>query len=170
MNFSDKSRDKFVIRDCILPVHIREEQDISSLSSRGTEKVIIDSGPGKNVSSSPVDNGTQTPLLKLKNCAIRRRRIFLSPTEEGHSHMSDPSFGEESHLGSGKMSVRIQPLCKFKRLRKAEDSDSNVNQKNNNPCTSTANLLKSSSSSNPTRYKHGQGDFRLFGASFVLFT
>ncbi|MED6106842.1 hypothetical protein PIB30_008229 [Stylosanthes scabra] len=136
----EKSRGKSVIRDCILPVQLHKEHDTSPLSC---EKVVIDGSTGKNVTSSPVYNGTRTPLLELKNSAIKRRRIIFSQTEEGHSHKSDSSFSEESHLGSGKIpgTVSIKPLRKLKRLRKAEDGDSKVNQENNDP----------------TRYKHGQG-------------
>ncbi|XLR14107.1 hypothetical protein HN51_035008 [Arachis hypogaea] len=141
----EKSRGKSIIRDCILPVRLHEEQDTCPLSSMRSEKVVIEGSTGKNVSDSPVDNGTRTPLLELKNSAIKRRRIIISQTEEGHSHMSDPSFREESHLSSGKMpgTVSIQPLRKFKRLRKAADGDSKVNQENNDP----------------TRYKHVQSHF-----------
>ncbi|MED6114318.1 hypothetical protein PIB30_079116 [Stylosanthes scabra] len=136
----EKSRGKSVIRDCILPVQLHKEQDTSPLSC---EKVVIDGSTGKNFTSSPVYNGTRTPLLELKNSAIKRRRIIISQTVEGHSHKSDSSFSEESHLGSGKIpgTISIKPLRKFKRLRKAEDDDSKVNQENNDP----------------TRYKHGQG-------------
>lgn len=168
MKFSGQSRNKFVIRDCILPVHLQEGQDVSSLSFRETEKAIIDSGTGKNVSTSPVDNETRTPLLELKNCAIRRGRVFLSPTGERHTQIPEPSFSEESHLGSGEMSVSIKPARKFKRLRKAEDCESYMNQKNNNLIDSTENLFKSSSISNTTRYRHGQGDLSLSGVSFVF--
>ncbi|XP_061362869.1 DEAD-box ATP-dependent RNA helicase FANCM, partial [Gastrolobium bilobum] len=152
-----QSRNNFVIRDCISPVHLLEQGNVSSLCFRETEKVIIDSGPGKNASTSPVVNETQTPLLELKKYAIRRGRVFLSPTDEDHTHIADPCFSGESHLGCGEMSLSIKPARKFKRLRKADDIDSNMNQKNNNCFASTANLLKSSSTSNPTRCKHGQG-------------
>lgn len=165
MNSSGQSRNKYVIRDCISPVHLLEEKDVSSLSSREIEKATIDNGTGKNVSISPV-NDTQSPLLELKNCAIRRGRVFLSPIEEGHTLIADPSLNEESPSGCGEMSVGIKPARKFKRLRKVEDSESNMNQKSNVVFDKTGNFFKSSSASNPTRYKHVQGNC-LFGASFV---
>ncbi|TKY68079.1 Fanconi anemia group M protein [Spatholobus suberectus] len=151
-----KSRYNSVIRDCMLPVHLHEEQDVSSLSSRETKKIIIDRSTDTNVCTSPV-NETQTPLLELKNCAIRRGRVFLSQTEEGHTHHTDPSFSEESLPDCGEMSESIKSARKFKRLRKAEDTESHMNQKNNKLFASTTNFLKSSSASNPARYKHGQG-------------
>ncbi|XP_050888499.1 DEAD-box ATP-dependent RNA helicase FANCM isoform X2 [Lathyrus oleraceus] len=164
-----KSRNRFVIRGCISPVHLQEEQDTGSLSCRETENVIIDSGNGKNVCTSPVnnsDNGknvctspvneTRTPLLELKNCAIRRGRVFVSQIEERHMHIIDPSISEESHPSCGEMSVSIKPARKFKRLRKIEDTESNMNQKNNNIFDSTTNFSKPSAT-NPPRYKHGQG-------------
>ncbi|XP_027355173.1 DEAD-box ATP-dependent RNA helicase FANCM isoform X2 [Abrus precatorius] len=152
-----KSRNKSVIRDFILPVHLQEEQDVGSLSSRENKKAIIDNGTSKQVCTSPVVNETQSPLLELKNCAVRRRRIFLSPTEEGHTHFTDPSFSEESHAACGEMSVSIKPARKFKRLRKAEDTESNMNLKNNKLFASRANFLKSSSACNPAQHEHGQG-------------
>ncbi|RDX61299.1 DEAD-box ATP-dependent RNA helicase FANCM, partial [Mucuna pruriens] len=152
-----KSRCNSVICDCMLPVHLHEEQDVSSLSSKETEKVIIDRNTDTNVCTSPVVNETQTPLLELKNCAIRRRQVFLSQTEEGHTHNTDPSFSEEALPDCGEMSESIKPAHKFKRLRKADDSESNMNQKNNRLFASTANFLKSSSASNPPQYKHSQG-------------
>ncbi|XP_058769697.1 DEAD-box ATP-dependent RNA helicase FANCM-like isoform X1 [Vicia villosa] len=192
-----KSRNRFVIRGCISPVHLQEEQDAGSLSCRETENVIIDSGNGKNVCTSPVndndngkavctspvydsgngknvctspvydsDNGknvctspvneTRTPLLELKNCAIRRGRVFVSQIEERHMHTVGPSISEESHPSCGEMSVSIKPARKFKRLRKIEDTESNMNQKNNNIFDSTANFSKPAPATNPTRY-HGQG-------------
>lgn len=166
MDFSGPLKDKCVIRDCISPVHFQEEQGVSALNSRDTEKVIIDHDTCKNVCTSPVSK-TQTPLLKLKNCAIRRGRVFLSQIDEAHTYIADPSFSEESHSACGEMSMSIKPAQKFKRLRKVEDTKSNMNQKDNF-LASTANFFESSSpASNPTHYKHGQGDFNLFGASFV---
>lgn len=179
MNFSGKSRNRFVIRGCISPVHLQEEHDTGSLSCRETENVIIDSGNGRNVCTSPVnnsDNGknvctspvneTRTPLLELKNCAIRRGRVFVSQIEERHMRIVDPSISEESHPSCGEMSVSIKPARKFKRLRKIEDTESNMNQKNNNIFDSTTKFSKPSAT-NPPRYKHGQGDFCFVGASFV---
>lgn len=153
----------------MLPVHLHKEQDVSSLSSSETKEVIIDKGTNKNVCTSPI-NETQSPLLDLKNCAIRRGRVFLSQIEEGHAHNTDPSFSEEAYPADcGEMSESIKPARKFKRLRKAEDTERNMNQKNNKLFASTANFLKPSSASNPAQYKHGQGDFSLFSASFVSF-
>jgi Fanconi anemia group M protein len=166
LNFSGQSRNRFVIRGCISPVHLQEKHDVPSLSCRETEKVIVDSGSGKNVCTSPV-NETQTPLLELKNCAIRRGRVFVSQIEEGRIHIVDPSFSEESHPSCGERSVSIKPARKFKRLRKVEDTESNMNQKKNNIFDSTMNFSKPSPANNPTRYKHGQGDFCLFWASFI---
>ncbi|GAU15560.1 hypothetical protein TSUD_45970 [Trifolium subterraneum] len=151
-----QSKNRFVIRGCISPVHLQEEHDVPSLSCRETEKVIVDSGTGKNIRTSPV-NETQTPLLELKNCAIRRGRVFVSQIEEGHIHNVDPSFSEESHPSCGERSVSIKPARKFKRLRKVEDTESNMNQKKNNIFYSTANFSKPSLASNPKRYKHCQG-------------
>ncbi|XP_045830757.1 DEAD-box ATP-dependent RNA helicase FANCM isoform X1 [Trifolium pratense] len=150
-----QSRNRFVIRGCISPVHLQEEQDVPSLSCRETEKVIVDSSAGKNVCTSV--NETQTPLLELKNCAIRRGRVFVSQIEEGRIQNVDPSFSEESHPGCGERSVTIKPARKFKRLRKVEDTESNMNQKKNNIFDSTENVSKPSPASNPKRYKHGQG-------------
>ncbi|KAL2329415.1 hypothetical protein Fmac_022842 [Flemingia macrophylla] len=152
-----KSRYNSVIRDCMLPVHLHKEQDVSSLSSRETEKVLIDRCTHKN-GSTPVVNKTQTSLLELKNCAIRRGRVILSQAEEGHVHNTDPSFSDEALPDCGEMSERIKPVHKFKRLRKAEDTESNMNQKNNKPFSSKANYLESSSASNPAQYNHGQGE------------
>lgn len=151
-----QSGNRFLIRGCISPVHLQEEQGVDSLSCRETKKAIVDSGTGKNVCTSPV-NETQTPLLELKNCAITRGRVFVTQLEEGHKHIVDPSFSEESHPSCGEMSVSIKPARKFKRLRKIEDTESNMNQKNNNVFDSTSNFSKPSSASNPTRYKRGQG-------------
>jgi Fanconi anemia group M protein len=166
LNFSGQSRNRFVIRGCISPVHLQEKHDVPSLSCRETEKVIVDSGSGKNVCTSPV-NETQTPLLELKNCAIRRGRVFVSQIEEEHIHIVDPSFSEESHPSCGERSVSIKPARKFKRLRKVEDTESNMNQKKNNIFDSTVIFSKPSPANSPTRYKHGQGDFCLFWASFI---
>ncbi|KAL2618007.1 hypothetical protein AAZX31_08G233700 [Glycine max] len=152
-----KSRYNSIIRDFVLPVHLHKEQDVSSLSSSETKEVIIDKGTNKNVCTSPI-NETQSPLLDLKNCAIRRGRVFLSQIEEGHAHNTDPSFSEEAYPADcGEMSESIKPARKFKRLRKAEDTERNMNQKNNKLFASTANFLKPSSASNPAQYKHGQG-------------
>ncbi|KAK7263790.1 hypothetical protein RJT34_31387 [Clitoria ternatea] len=149
-----ESRKKSVIQDCILPLHLQEEKYISSLST--SEVVINDGDTGKNVCTSPVHE-TQTPLLDLKNCAIKRGRVILSQAEEGCVHITDPScFSEEVYSGCGEMSVRIKSARKFKRLRKAEDTESNMNQKNNKLSAATANFPKSSAS-NPLLYKHGQG-------------
>ena len=109
----------------MLPVHLHKEQDVSSLSSSETKEVIIDKGTNKNVCTSPI-NETQSPLLDLKNCAIRRGRVFLSQIEEGHAHNTDPSFSEEAYPADcGEMSESIKPARKFKRLRKAEDTERN---------------------------------------------
>lgn len=159
MYFSGQSRNKTDIQDCILPVHLQEKHDVGFLSCKDAEKVSIDSGSRKNVCTSAV-NETQSPLLEMKNCAIRRGRVFLSQIDEGHTHIADPSLSEESHPGCGEMSVSIKPARKLKRLRKIEDTENNVSD-------STANLLKTSFASIPKRYKHGQGDFCLFGASYV---
>ncbi|XP_020214184.1 DEAD-box ATP-dependent RNA helicase FANCM isoform X2 [Cajanus cajan] len=153
-----KSRFNSVIHECMLPVHLHQEQDVSSLSPWETEKVLIDRGTNKNACTSPVVNETQTSLLELKNRAIRRGLVFLSQTEEGHVHNTDPSFSDEALPDCGEMSESIKPARKFKRLRKAEDTESNINHKNNKIFASTANFLKSSSASNPARYKHGQGE------------
>ncbi|KAL5097682.1 hypothetical protein RYX36_002009 [Vicia faba] len=105
-----KSRNKFVVRGCISPVHLQEQQDAASLSCRETENVIIDSDNGKNVCTSPV-NETKTPLLELKNCVIRRERVFVSQIEERHMHIVDPSINEESHPSCGEMSkAYIEPV------------------------------------------------------------
>lgn len=44
----------------------------------------------------------------------------------------DPSISEESHPICGEMSECIELARKFKKLRKLEDTLSNMNQKNNN--------------------------------------
>nr|KYP67888.1 hypothetical protein KK1_021503 [Cajanus cajan] len=62
-----KSRFNSVIHECMLPVHLHQEQDVSSLSPWETEKVLIDRGTNKNACTSPVVNETQTSLLELKN-------------------------------------------------------------------------------------------------------
>ncbi|KAK8463640.1 hypothetical protein PHAVU_011G000500 [Phaseolus vulgaris] len=142
-----------VIRDYILPVSVHKEQNVSSLRSRETQMVDNDKGTDKDVCTYSV-NETQSPLLDLKNCIIRRGRVFLSQTEEGHIHNSDQSLSEEAlPADCGEMSESIKPARRFKRLRKAEDTESNRDQKNN----STVNFLKSSYASNPAQYKHGRG-------------
>ncbi|KAL5097685.1 hypothetical protein RYX36_002012 [Vicia faba] len=78
--------------------------------NKETENVIIDSDNGKNVCTSPV-NETQTPLLELKNCVIRRERVFVSQIEERHMHIVDPSINEESHPSCGEISkAYIEPV------------------------------------------------------------
>ncbi|CAL0329459.1 unnamed protein product [Lupinus luteus] len=147
-----QSRNMFVIRD-FLPVRPHERQDVSSVSKFPTPFRAIDCGTSKNVSPA-VDNETQTPFLELKNRAIKRGRVFLSPTGEG---IPNPSLSEESHLGCGEMSVSIKPARKFKRLRKAGDCENYMNQNNNNLIDSTANLFKTSSITNTSQYRQGQG-------------
>ncbi|CAJ1978219.1 unnamed protein product [Sphenostylis stenocarpa] len=118
--------------------------------------VNIDRGTDKNVCTSSV-NETQGPLLELKNFAIRRGRVLLSQTEEGHTHNTDPSLSEEAlPADCAEMSEGIKPARIFKRLRKSVDTESNMNQKNNGLFASTVNILKSSSASNPSQYKHDQ--------------
>ncbi|XP_073225685.1 DEAD-box ATP-dependent RNA helicase FANCM [Cicer arietinum] len=151
-----QTRNRFIFRGCISPVNLQEEQDAGSLSCREVEKVIVESGIGKNVCTSPV-NETRTPLLELKSFPIGRGRVFVSQADEGHFRIADQSFSEESHPGCGEMSVSIKPARKFKRLRKIEDTESNVNQKSSTVFDSRANFLRPSSASNPTRDKHGQG-------------
>ncbi|BAT91404.1 hypothetical protein VIGAN_06272800 [Vigna angularis var. angularis] len=146
-----------VIRDYILPVSVHKEQNVSSLSSGETKMVDNEKGTDKNVGTSSF-NETQSPLLDLKNCTIRRGRVFLSQTEEGHVHNSDLSLGEEAlPADCGEMSESIKPSRKFKRLRKAEDTESNRNQKSIKFFYSTVNFLKSSHASNPAQYEHGRG-------------
>jgi len=165
--FSGKSGLHSVIGDCILLVSVHKEQNVSSLSSRETKTVHNDKGTDKNVCTSSV-NETRSPLLDLKNCTIRRGRVFLSQTEEDHIHNFDLSLSEEAlPADCGEMSESVKPARKFKRLRKAEDTESNRNQKNNKSFSSTVNFLKSSYASTPAQYKRGRGDFSLFSAFFV---
>ncbi|XP_027911774.1 DEAD-box ATP-dependent RNA helicase FANCM-like isoform X3 [Vigna unguiculata] len=146
-----------VICDYILPVSVHKEQNVSSLSSGETKMVDNEKGTDKNVCTSSF-NETQSPLLDLKNCTIRRGRVFLSQTEEGRVHNSDLSLSEEGlPADCGEMSESVKPSRKFKRLRKAEDTESNRNQKNIKFFDSTVNFLKSSHASNPAQYKHGRG-------------
>jgi len=42
-------------------------------------------------------------LLELKNCAITKGRVFFTQLEEGHKHIVDPSFNEESHPSCGEI-------------------------------------------------------------------
>lgn len=167
MNSSGNSGLHSVICDYILPVSVHKEQNVSSLSSGETKMVDNEKGTDKNVCTSSF-NETQSPLLDLKNCTIRRGRVFLSQTEEGRVHNSDLSLSEEGlPADCGEMSESVKPSRKFKRLRKAEDTESNRNQKNIKFFDSTVNFLKSSHASNPAQYKHGRGDFSLFSAFFA---
>ncbi|KAK2658484.1 hypothetical protein Ddye_005017 [Dipteronia dyeriana] len=123
-----------------------------------------DGATGRNVSVSPVNKETQTPLIKMKRS---RGCTFLSPvTEEPETSLTNfrnSSCSRDRPLSPGDKLENVEPVCKFKRLCRAVDHGKNKNTLNRNENTAVAGVKHASSFSGTSsiQNKHGRGNKRL---------
>ncbi|CAK7344907.1 unnamed protein product [Dovyalis caffra] len=87
----------------------------------------------KNFSVSPSNNETETPLLKVKNVARKCRFMSISPvaeeTNSPSANLTKSSNSKDWLLSSEDKSENVEPVHKFKRLRKVGDIGEKRNSK-----------------------------------------
>ncbi|KAL5843492.1 hypothetical protein ACOSQ4_009450 [Xanthoceras sorbifolium] len=162
---NNDERNEFLFQDLASPDKLRTEELTKSPNLGKMEGGSTDDGTtGRNVSVSPVNKETQTPLLKMKRS---RGRTILSPvTEEPETSLTNvrnSSSSRDWHLSPGDKSENVEPVRKFKRLRKAVDHGKNRNplSMNENIVVAGVKLARSSCDTSSIQNKQGKGKTKL---------
>ncbi|KAK0577324.1 hypothetical protein LWI29_031299 [Acer saccharum] len=156
---------EFLVQDLDSLVKLCTEEQTKS-PNRGELKrsSTDDDATGRNVSVSPVNKETQTPLLKMKRS---RGCTFLSPvTEEPKTSLTNfrnSSCSRDWPLSPGDKSENVEPVRKFKRLCRAVDHGKNKNPLNmkENTVVGGVKHARSFSGTSSIQNKQGRGKKRL---------
>ncbi|KAI9201492.1 hypothetical protein LWI28_024242 [Acer negundo] len=156
---------EFLVQDLDSLVKLCTEELTKSPNLGELKRSSTDDGAtGRNVSVSPVNKETQTPLLKMKRS---RGCTFLSPvTEEPETSLTNfrnSSCSRDWPLSPGDKSENVEPVRKFKRLCRAVDHGKNKNPLNMNENTVVAGVkhARSFSGTSSIQNKQGRGEKRL---------